>query len=87
MRLRLFSIPAPAPATVLAVYPMGRWTAHLEQKADGRTQWICDCEKFRTSAMRNIPPWCQHVSLAAAQRSVERVTGERPPQRSASFTA
>ena len=83
MRLKLISTPAHAPAlTVLAVYEVGHWTVQLQEKADGRIQWVCDCEKFRSSATRNVPPWCKHVSKAAARRSVDRVTGERPVSRS-----
>jgi hypothetical protein len=78
MRARIFRRRTPEPVAVIATYNFSRRSARLVQLEDGRVRWVCDCDTYQKSAYRDVPPWCKHVSKAAARRSVERLTGERP---------
>ena len=64
-------------ATALSTYQVGQRTVQLFELADGRIQWVCNCEDYAAAAGSAQGPWCKHVAKASAIRSIERLTGAR----------
>jgi len=63
--------------TALSTYQVGQRTVQLFELADGRIQWVCNCEDYAALAGSAQGPWCKHVAKASAIRSIERLTGAR----------
>jgi len=69
-------------AVALSAYQVGQRTVQLFQLADGRIQWVCNCDDYAGSAGCAQGAWCKHVAKASAIRSIERLTGARVVGRS-----
>jgi hypothetical protein len=61
-------------ATVIATYDFREATVQLQQTPDTQVQWSCDCEAFQRESNPHGDVWCEHITRAAAQRSIERLT-------------
>jgi hypothetical protein len=59
-------------ARLLLTYRFPDSTVQLHQARHGQVRWSCDCEVFQQPA-RQPDLWCEHITRAAALRSIERL--------------
>jgi hypothetical protein len=64
-------------ARLIGTYRLPQGTVQLHQCEDGQVRWSCDCEAFQVTA-RQPDLWCEHITHAAALRSIERLMRWRP---------
>jgi hypothetical protein len=74
-----FRLRAPRPeARLIETYPFPDGTALLHQAGRcGQVRWSCDCEAFQQLSARQQEIWCEHITRAAALRSIERLMRRR----------
>jgi hypothetical protein len=60
-------------AKLIETYAFPEGTVHLHRADGGRVRWSCDCQSFQTQPMRLQEQWCEHITRAAALRSIDRL--------------
>lgn len=58
----------------MATYRFLETTVQLQQDGGARVKWVCDCEVFQRQNPHRETMWCEHITRAAALRSIERLT-------------
>jgi len=63
--------------TLIGTYHFPRTTVQLRQAGGGQLRWSCSCAAFQQEHTLREELWCEHITRAAALRSIERLIRRR----------